>query len=69
MKAEYTAEDFKGAIKNPFYHKLNKEVTVALRNEDYEIFLEIALQNGEKPESIMRRCLADYAKTFAAFED
>lgn len=69
MKAEYTAEDFKGAIKNPFFHKLNKEVTVAVKNEDYQIFLDIAEQNGEPLENIMRRCLADYAKTLAALED
>ena len=62
MKAEYTVEDFKGAIKNPYYSKLNKEVVVAVRHEIYEIFCEIANQNGVEPEVIMNRCLTSYAK-------
>ena len=62
MKAEYTLEDFKGAIKNPYYTKLNKEVVVAIRHEIYEIFCEIGKQNGVGPEIIMNRCLTSYAK-------
>ena len=62
MKAEYTIEDFKGAIRNPYYTKLNKEVVVAIRHDDYEVFCEIAKQNGVEPEMIMNRCLSSYAK-------
>jgi hypothetical protein len=62
MKAEYSLEDFKGVMKNPFYNRLNKEVIVPVRNEVYQIFADIAEQNGEEPERIMRRCLTDYAK-------
>ena len=62
MKSEYTAEDFKKGIKNPFFEKLNRKVEVAIRHEDYQVFLEIAQQNGVKPEIIMNRCLASYAK-------
>jgi len=62
MKAEYTAEDLKGAIKNPFYAKLNREVTISIRHEDYAIYEEIAKMNGETPEKVMRRCLASRAK-------
>ena len=62
MKSEYTVEDFKGAIRNPYYSKLNKEVVVAVRNEVYEIFCEIGKQNGVEPEIIMNRCLSSYAK-------
>jgi len=62
MKAEYSLQDFKGAIKNPFYHKLNKEVLVSIRNEVFQVFADIAKQNGEEPETVMRRCLTDYAK-------
>ena len=62
MKAEYTVEDFKGAIKNPYYAKLNKEVVVAIRHEVYDIFCEIGKQNGVEPETIMNRCLVSYAK-------
>ena len=62
MKAEYSLDDFKGVMKNPFYDKLNKEVTVPLRRDVYQVFADIAEQNGEEPERVMRRCLADYAK-------
>jgi len=62
VKSEYTAEDFKKGIKNPFFEKLNRKVEVAIRHEDYQVFLEIAQQNGVKPEIIMNRCLASYAK-------
>ena len=62
MKAEYTAEDFEKAIKNPYFDKLNKEVLVAVRNDVYQVFLNVAEENGVKPEIIMNRCLVDYAK-------
>ena len=64
MKAAFTIDDLKKGVKNPFYEKLNKEVVVAVRHEDYEVFLNTAKLNGERvtPEDIMRRCLADYAK-------
>ena len=68
MKAEYSAEDMKGAIRNPFYDKLNREVVVAIRHEVYEIFRDIGEQNGVEPEVIMNRCLTSYAKTLLEHE-
>ena len=64
MRAEFTIDELKKGVKNPFFNKLIKEVTVAIRHDDYEVFVDAARQNGEKvkPEDIMRRCLADYAK-------
>jgi len=62
MKAEYTAEDLKGAIKNPFFHKLCKKVEVVVDNEDYAIYEEIAKMNNETPELVMKRCLKIAAK-------
>jgi hypothetical protein len=62
VKVEYSLNDFKVVTKNPFYDKLNIEVVVPLRNEVYQVFANIAEQNGEAPEKVMRRCLADYAK-------
>jgi len=59
---ELTAEDFKKSIKNPYFHKLNREVETFVRHEDYKIFEEIAEQNGVTPDVIMNRCLTDYAK-------
>ena len=69
MKAEYTADDFKGAIKNPYYSMLNKEVMVAVRHEIYDVFSEIGKSNGVEPEVIMSRCLASYAKTLEEHDD
>jgi hypothetical protein len=60
---ELTIDELKKGVRNPFYHKLNKEVVVPVRNEVYEVFAEIAKLNGEEPEKVMRRCLADYAKS------
>ena len=65
MSTGFTVDELKKSVKNPFYEKLNRKVSVSIRHEDYEIFLDTARQNGERvtPEDIMRRCLADYAKT------
>ena len=70
MKAEFTIDELKKDVKNPFYKKLNKEVVVAVRHEDYKVFLDAAKLNGERvtPEDIMRRCLADYAKILKEHE-
>ena len=62
MKSEYTAEDFEKGVKNPYFSMLNKKTEVAVRNEVYEVFVEIGEANGVKPEIIMSRCLTDYAK-------
>ena len=65
MKAEFTIDELKKSVKNHFYDKLNRKAVVSIRHEDYEVFSKVAKQNGERvtPEDIMRRCLADYAKT------
>jgi len=62
MKKEYTAEDFAKGVKNPYFNKLNRKAEVVVRIETYEIFNEIAKENGVTPEIIMSRCLANYAK-------
>ena len=66
----FTIEELQKGTNNPFYEKLNKEVTVAVRYEDYEVFADTARQNGEKvtPEDVMRRCLADYAEVLRTHE-
>ena len=68
MKAEYSLNDFKGVIKNPFYDRLNKEVIVSLRRDVYQVFANIAAQNVDEPEKVMRRCLTDYAKKLQEHE-
>jgi hypothetical protein len=64
MNTGFTIDELKKSVKNPFYEKLNRKAVVSVRHEDYETFLEVARQNGERvtPEDIMRRCLVDYAK-------
>ena len=59
---QYTIEELKRGVRNPFFEKLNKKTEVAVRHEDYKIFAEIAEKNGTRPEVIMNRCLASYAK-------
>ena len=70
MNNGFTVEELKKSIKNPFYEKLNRKVTVSVRHDDYDIILDAAKQNGEKttPEDIMRRCLSDYAKILKEHE-
>ena len=64
MSTGFTIDELKKGVSNPFYEKLNKDVLVSVRREDYDVFLDAAKQNGERvtPEDIMRRCLSDYAK-------
>ena len=62
MKAEYSLKDFRGVMMNHFYDKLITEAVVPVQKEVYQVFADIAEQNGEEPEKVMRRCLSDYAK-------
>ena len=39
---EYTIDELKKGIRNPFYDKLVKEVVVPVRREDYVVFEEVA---------------------------
>jgi len=70
LMKEFTLEELKKGVKNPFYEKLNKDVLVSVRHEDYTVFQEVAQLNGERvtPEDVMRRCLIDYAKILKEHE-
>ena len=70
MKNEYTEADFAKSVKNPYFEKLNrkgdvsymgKNYKVPIKHEVYNVFEEIAKQNGVTPEMIMQHCLMDYA--------
>ena len=61
---EYTFEELKRGIRNPFYEKLIKEVVVPIRRDDYEVFEEIAKINEEPVEALLKRCLKWAAKEF-----
>lgn len=58
----YTDEELKKGVRNPFFYDFCKKVEVIVKNEDYAVFEEVAKMNGETPESVMRRCLAQSAK-------
>jgi hypothetical protein len=62
MRSEYTRENLKGLRRNPYAHKLNTEVTVAVQNDAMEVFDDISRRHGVAPEVIMSRCLTEYAK-------
>lgn len=70
LMKEFTLEELKKGVKNPFYEKLNREVVVSVRHEDYAVFQDVAQINGERvtPEDVMRRCLIDYAKILKEHE-
>ena len=54
MKSEFTLDELKKGVKNPFYKKLNKEVLISIRHEDYAVFSDVAKLNGERvtPEDL-----------------
>ena len=70
MIKELTEKDFEHAVKNPYFDKLCRKVEVVIRHEDYAVYEEVAKLNGErvKPEDVMKRCLADYAKILKEHE-
>ena len=61
MKDVYTATDFAKGVRNPYFSKLNRKTEVAIRHDAYNVFSEIAEQNGVTAEMIMQHCLMDYA--------
>ena len=63
---EYTIEELRKGVRNPFYDRLIKEVVVPVKREDYAIFEEVAKMNGETPEQVMKRSLSISAKKTAS---
>ena len=59
---EYTLDELRKGVRNPYYESLIKKVIVPVRREDYAVFEEVASINGETPESVMKRCLKMAAK-------
>ena len=62
-----TEEDFKRRIRNPYFLKLNKTVTIGVRNDSYDVFWSMAITHGTTPEFEMSRTLNQYARE--AIED
>ena len=61
-KKGYTKEDLIKGIRNPFYHDLCKDITVGVKNEDYELYEKIAQEKGVRIEMVIKRAIASYAK-------
>ena len=60
---ELTEEDFKRAVQNPFFEKLNKKVEIFVRNDDYELFSSLGKPYDETPEDVIRRMLIHSASS------
>lgn len=65
----YTKEDLIKGVRNPFYHELNKDVTIGVRNEDYELYEKIAHEKGVRIEMVIKRAVASYAKMIREDKD
>ena len=57
MKAEY---DFSKGIKNPFYKRLHKEMTVSVDKYLLERLEKIASENGVSVQRVINRILDEY---------
>ena len=68
-KKGYTKDDLIKGVRNPFYHDFCKDVTVGVKNEDYELFENIAKEKGVRIELVINRAIASYAKMVRADED
>ena len=59
MKAEY---DFSKGIKNPYYAKRHKEITVSVDKYLIGQLEEIAKENGVSLNRVINRILAEYGQ-------
>ena len=62
LTEQYTIEELKKGVKNPFYHELCKDITVGISNEDYELYEKIAQEKRVRIELVIKRAIASYAK-------
>ena len=68
MKDEYTEEDFKRAVPNPYYKPLCTEITVGIPNEAYDVFKGIADKNSEDVKDVLKRSLVSFSKVLQETE-
>ena len=59
---KYTKEELKKGVRNPFYHDFCKDVTIGVRNEDYELFEKIARFYEITVEQVIKSAVYRYAK-------
>ena len=58
----YTKEELKKGVRNPFYHDFCKDVTIGVRNADYELFEKIAGFYDITVEQVIKSAVYRYAK-------
>ena len=60
---EYTMEELKKGIRNPYFHMLCKQVELDMPCGIYEIYAEIGRSNGVPAETIMNSILKSHTET------
>ena len=65
----YTKEELKKGVRNPFYKYLCTEVTVGVKNEDYEMFAKMAEEKGVRVEFMIQRAITLFAEMVREHED
>ena len=69
LTEQYTIEELKKGVLNPFYHELCKDITVGISNEDYELYDKIAQDKGVRIELVIKRAIASYARMLREDKD
>jgi len=62
MIRELTRDDFKKAVKNPYYKDLMATVSLDIPKEDLETFYKLAKLNDSSVERLMSGYLSDFAE-------
>ena len=62
MIRELTRDDFKNAVRNPYYKDLMTTVSLDIPKEDLETFSKLAKINNSSVERLMSGYLSDFAE-------
>ena len=58
----YTIEELKKGVKNPYFDLFMTKTEVAVKKEDYATFEEVGKLHGVPAEFIMKGCLSEWAE-------
>jgi len=62
MIRELTRDDFKKAVRNPYYKDLMTTITIDIPKEDLETYAKLAKLNDSTAERLMSGYLSDFAE-------
>jgi len=62
MIRELTRDDFKKAVRNPYYKDLMTTITIDIPKEDLETYTKLAKLNDSTVERLMSGYLSDFAE-------